>query len=196
MPWPHVGYRPSYWLVLEGPHFATLFYHMMTSLNGNIFRVIGLLWGESTGQRWISLTWVSYPTIVDTLRPRRNGRHFADDIFKRIFLNGNVWIPITISLKYVPKGLIYNIPALVQIMAWRRSGNKPLSELIMINLRTHICVTWPQWVHACFQTFPANFGAYIMHIDQDLYHSIIDYNKAFIHFHVPSLYILIYSVRE
>ena len=30
---------------------------------------------------------------VNTLRPRRNG-HFADDIFKRIFFNVNVCIPI------------------------------------------------------------------------------------------------------
>ena len=29
---------------------------MMTSSNGNIFRVTGLLWGESTGHRWIPLT--------------------------------------------------------------------------------------------------------------------------------------------
>ena len=37
------------------------------------------------------------------LRPRQNGRYFADDIFKCIFLNENVWIPIEISLKFVPK---------------------------------------------------------------------------------------------
>ena len=30
--------------------------------------------------------------VVNTLRPRQNGRHFADDIFKCIFLNENVWI--------------------------------------------------------------------------------------------------------
>ena len=42
-----------------------------------------------------------------------NGRHFADDILKCIFLNENVWIPIEISLKFVPKGPIGNIPALV-----------------------------------------------------------------------------------
>ena len=29
---------------------------MMTSSNGNIFRVTGPLWGESTGDRWIPLT--------------------------------------------------------------------------------------------------------------------------------------------
>ena len=66
--------------------------------------------------------------IVNTLRPRQNGRNFADEIFKCIFLNENVWISINISLKFVPKGLINNIPALVQIMAWRRTGVKPLSE--------------------------------------------------------------------
>ena len=60
--------------------------------------------------------------VVNTLRPKRNGQHFADDIFKRIFLNENVLISIKISLKFAPKSPINNIPALVQIMAWRRSG--------------------------------------------------------------------------
>ena len=83
---------------------------------------------------------------VNTLRPRQNGRHFADDIFKCIFLNENIWISIKISMKFVPKGPINNIPALVQIMAWRRPGDKPLSEAMMVILTTHICVTQPQWV--------------------------------------------------
>ena len=86
------------------------------------------------------------PVLVNTLRPRQNGRHFADDIFKWIFLNENVWFPIKIALKFVPKGLINNIPALVQIMAWCRQGDKPLSETMMVILPTHICVTRPQWV--------------------------------------------------
>ena len=47
------------------------------------------------------------------LRPRQNGRHSADYILKCIFLNENVWIPIEISLNFVPKGPIDNIPALV-----------------------------------------------------------------------------------
>ena len=84
---------------------------------------------------------------LNTLRPRQNGRHFADDIFKCIFLNENVWIPIEISLKFVPKDPIDNILALVQIMAWRRPGDKPLSEPMMDSLLTHICVTRPQWVN-------------------------------------------------
>ena len=83
---------------------------------------------------------------LSTLRPRQNGRHIADDIFKCIFVNENVCIPIKISLKFVPKGPINNIPALVQIIACRRPGDKPLSELMMVSLLTHICVTRPQWV--------------------------------------------------
>ena len=83
---------------------------------------------------------------VNSLRPRQNGRHFPDDIFKCIFLNENISISITISLKFVPKGPINNIPALVQIMAWRRPGDKSLSKPMIVSLSTHICVTRPQWV--------------------------------------------------
>ena len=82
---------------------------------------------------------------LNTLRPRQDGRHFPDDIFKCIFLNDNVQISLKISLKFVPKGPINNIPSLVQIMAWRRAGDKPLSEPMMVSLLTHICVTRPQW---------------------------------------------------
>ena len=81
---------------------------------------------------------------LNTLRPRQNGHLFADDTFKRIFFDENIRISIKISLKFVPKGPINNIPALVQIMAWRRSGGKPLSEPMMVSLLTHICVTRPQ----------------------------------------------------
>ena len=90
-------------------------------------------------------THLSY--IVNRLRPRQDGRRFADDTFKRIFLNENVWFSIEVSLKFVPKGPINNIPALVQIMAWRRPGDKPLFEPMMVSLLTHICVTRPQWVN-------------------------------------------------
>ena len=89
---------------------------------------------------------ISIAYALNTLGPRQNGRHFTDDIFKCFFLNENVWIPIKISLNFVPKGPINNIPALVQIMAWRRPGDKPLSEVMMVNLPTHICVTRPEWV--------------------------------------------------
>ena len=89
-------------------------------------------------------------TMFNTLRLRQDGRHFADDIFKCIFLNENALISIEISLKFIPKGPIDNIPALVQIMAWRRLGDKPLYEPMMVSLLTHICVTRPQWVQSFY----------------------------------------------
>ena len=104
------------------------------------------------------------PNLVhcSTLKPRQNGRLFADDTFKRIFLNEDIRISTKISLKFVPKGLINNIPALVLIMAWRRPGDKPLSDPMLVRSLTHICVTRPQWVkgysHICniytFQRYP------------------------------------------
>ena len=62
---------------------------------------------------------------LNSLRPRQNDRRSADDTYNRIFLNENIEILIKISLKFVPEGPINNILALVQIMAWRRPGDKP-----------------------------------------------------------------------
>ena len=105
---------------------------------------------------FVHLRWpIALSGCVNTLRPSRNEQHFADDIFKRIFFNKNVWISIKISLKFVPKGLINNNPALVQIMAWRRSGDKPLSETMLVRLPTHICVTRPHCVKATETHFTA-----------------------------------------
>ena len=86
---------------------------------------------------------VSY---FNTLRLTQNGCHLADDLFKCIFLKENIWILIKISLNFVPKGPINNIPALVQVMAWCRPGDKPLSKTMMVRLTMPICVTQPQWV--------------------------------------------------
>ena len=90
--------------------------------------------------------WLSQAKQLNTLRPRRSRRHFADDSLRYIFLNENIWISIRMSLKFIAKGPINDIPTLVQIMAWRRPGDKPLSEPMMVSLLTHIGVTWPQWV--------------------------------------------------
>ena len=78
--------------------------------------------------------------FINLLRSRQNGRHYPDDIFKCIFFNENSRISIRISLKFVPKGLFNNIPALVQVMAWH--GSEPL----LISLLMHICITRPLWV--------------------------------------------------
>ena len=102
------------------------------------------LTAQGAVDRWGSLlSWHHYDThvvvcciingmFVNTLRLWQNGRHFPDDIFKCIFFNENLWISLKISLKFVPKVWMDNIPALVQIMAWHRPGDKPLSEPMMV----------------------------------------------------------------
>ena len=75
--------------------------------------------------------------LITTLRPRQNGRDFPHDIFKYMFLNENICISIEILLMLVPKGSINNIKALVQVMAWRQPGDKPM----MVSLLTYICLS-------------------------------------------------------
>ena len=119
-----VSYQECMVLITDVPIIHHLFY-------GTYFILISL--------------WHDLPVVyINSFRPRQHGRHFADDIFKCIFLDKDVWIPIKISLKFVPKGPINNIPALVQIMAWRHPGDKPLSEPTMVSLPTHVCVARPQ----------------------------------------------------
>ena len=100
---------------------------------------------NNSGGWWYA--WKIYATLYSAVLTHMVS-HFPDDFFKCIFLSGNVQISIKISLKFVPEGPVYNIPALVQIMAWRHPGDKPLCEPMMENLMTHICVTQPQWVNS------------------------------------------------
>ena len=99
------------------------------------------------GGEWVAklptIFWKCPLAPINTLRPIQDGRHFPDDIFKCIFFNENVQVSLKNSLKFVPKVRIINILALVQTMAWRQTGNKPLSEPMMFSLLTHICITRP-----------------------------------------------------
>ena len=89
---------------------------------------------------------VSGEPLLNSLTPRQNGRRLQTPVS-----NAFSWMKKCknfdhFSLTFVPKGLINNTSALIQITAWRRSGDKPLSEAMVFNLLTHICVTRSQWV--------------------------------------------------
>ena len=71
---------------------------------------------------------------VNTLRASKMAAVFADNIYKCIFLTENVLISLNISRKFVLEIPINNIPALVQIMAWRPPNDKPLTEPMMVYL--------------------------------------------------------------
>ena len=144
--------------------FFWLYYYIYFTHSSIFFRIASLTEGNQIIMCLLSHNLTHADSLsVNTLRPRQNGRHFADNTFKPIYLNENIQISIKISLKFVPKVPINNISVLVQIMAWRRPGDKPLSEPVMVCLLTHICVTWPQWVNTLeqisieFQTRCHNF---------------------------------------
>ena len=64
-----------------------------------------------------------------------------------VFLYENSIIPIRISLKFGPRSPIDNKPALVQVLAWRWIGDKPLSELMLPYFTdAYICGTRGRWV--------------------------------------------------
>ena len=66
------------------------------------------------------------------------GQYKIQAVLQTTFSNTLSWMKIyefwlIFSLKSVPKGPVNNISVLVQIMAWRRSGDKPLFEPMMVN---------------------------------------------------------------
>ena len=85
------------------------------------------------------------------------------------------------SLKFVPKCPINNIPALVQIMAWRRPGDKPLSEPMMVSLPTHICATRSQWVNGPPMTAIEYFATSIALFMIITLFRVDQYKKQYIH---------------
>ena len=111
--------------------------------------------------------WPSHGTRVNILRLRQNGCHFPDNIFKWIFVNGNAWILIKISLKFVPSDPLNNILALVEILAWCQPDDKPLFEPMMtyvIEAYMHrlASMSWLAWwvvfTHPDSKVHGANMG--------------------------------------
>ena len=72
----------------------------------NIRYVKSSIWCSAYGT--VSILSILRETFFNTLGPIQGGRHFADDIFKCIFLNEKFLISNEISSKYVPYGLIDN----------------------------------------------------------------------------------------
>ena len=87
----------------------------------------------------------------------QNVQHLADDIFKCIFLNEHFRITNKISLKYALWGLIDNMSALVQIMAWCREGDRPL--IVSSDIRVYICAdsSMLKWIFSSISlSYPVN----------------------------------------
>ena len=81
----------------------------------------------------------------NTLRPRQNGRHFPDDIFKCISLKENVWISIKMSLKFVPKGSVH---------IGSDNGLEPHRRQVIITLVRHKKARFDSKMHGSTQKSP------------------------------------------
>ena len=80
--------------------------------------------------------------FFNTMRPRQRGQYFAD-IFTH-FLKRNLIAAIDILLRFVPDVLIDNTSSLVRTVAWRRTGDKPLSKPIMAQVaNAYTCMRRP-----------------------------------------------------
>ena len=64
-------------------------------------------------------------------------------------VNENVWMLKKFSLKFVPKGLVSNIAALVKILTRCRPGDKPLSEPMMVSWLMNVCVRSQLLIFSC-----------------------------------------------
>ena len=107
-----------------------------------------------------------------------------------------MWISIKISLKFVPKGPVNNIPALLQKMPRHRPGDKPVSEAIMVRLLTHICVTRPESNWRIYTSLDFNKLTDLSHLlDFAVQVCNMILNCPSIFFHISLLYTLEYSEK-
>ena len=95
-------------------------------------------------------------SFINTLRPRPNGCHFADDFFKCIFLNENAWIAIiwlgavqatsyylnqwwsVYRRIYASLGLNELIHGLISSLIQKISKLRPESKILIANLKTRL----------------------------------------------------------
>ena len=121
------------------------------------------LWGHPMEAQYVGI-------LYTNLWWHKNGRRFADHLFKFMPLYEFRCIFIQILLKYVPKSPIDNTLELARLMVWYRTGAKPLSESLTAKF-TDLYTARPPWVKSTpIYDTKRTIGYCIFHID------IIDLN--------------------
>ena len=119
------GYPSKIWEWPNGqrwPNVGTTVPMMLYNVGSTHIAVLDLM--ELLTHALIQVDFCQCKGSIEPSPPGQNGRHFADDSFRRIFMNEKFCILTKSSLKFVPKGPIDNNPTL----AWHRIGGKPLSK--------------------------------------------------------------------
>ena len=130
---------PRYWPFVRRIHRSPLNSPHKVQWRGAL--MFALIWAlnkrlSKQPQGW----WFGTPSCSLWRIGMQSGRFYADDTFKRILVSENL------SPKFVPKRPIKNKPELIEIMAWHRTGNRPLYEQIITQF-TNGCVTKLQWIN-------------------------------------------------
>ena len=132
-------YYNQWWHSVDGP-VATNFSEICIEIQQFSFKEMHL--------KMSSGNWRQFSLRLNVFRRRHFWVHFLEQ---------NAWISLKFSLKFLSRVPVNNIPALVQVMAWCRLGDKSLSEPMIVGLLTHICVTRPQWTKfSCVSLFAVN----------------------------------------
>ena len=111
-----------------------------STLSHNV--LCGKHWHNSGGIKW---TYMMSVVLINISPPGQNGHYFQIKFSNAFSWMKSFCILIRISLKCVPKDPINNIPALVQIMAWCQSGDKPLSEPMLAQFTDAYMRHWGRW---------------------------------------------------
>ena len=98
---------------------------------------------QSAGSSLVQL--VAWGILVNSSLSEQNGRHFPRGICKCIYMKDKLCILIWIPLKFIPTVPVDNIVALLQIMAWCRTGDKLLSETMLTRLTYALCGIRRRW---------------------------------------------------
>ena len=113
---------------------------------GNAHRLVNISGAPDThwwhdGIRTSAITmWILTHLPLDKWPPYHNGRR---RYFQMHFHEWKNCVLIKISLQFIVKGPFRNVPALVEIMAWRRIGENQCSP----DSLTHICGTRGRWIN-------------------------------------------------
>ena len=111
---------PIRWFSTHCADCEGLFFLLKTTLRHNLtsqllYEQMRQGWGVTAPHKFMQM-------YITHLPPEQDGRHFADDKFKCIFMNNMFCILTSISLTFVLKGPNGNKSVLVQLMAWRQTG--------------------------------------------------------------------------
>ena len=114
--------------------FSTWWHHGLLPLKLHAFEIVLIQYAYGFAVVCflvLIVVWGMCQTRLLTYWGRNKPAAISQTPFSNVFYSIEISISITISLKFDPKGPINNLPTLVLITAWRRSGDKSFSEPMM-----------------------------------------------------------------